>query len=97
MNITEYAIYKKLFGGGGKPVPTIIFYWNATPLQCEEGMTWREFIDSKYNLDGYFYTDIGAQVWVGPYKYHVYGQTNSGGYNMVYDHDYIVAGCDYTV
>lgn len=53
-------------------VTLITFYYNSTPYQAEEGMTWSEFIDSRYNTGG-FYTE--------------YGSVFTDYYNMVY-HNY---------
>ena len=53
-------------------VTLITFYYNGTPYQAEEGMTWAEFADSGYNLGG-FYVEYGY-VFTGNYQqvYHNY-------------------------
>lgn len=35
----------------------ITFYIGDTPYQCEEGMTWEEFVNSEYNSEGIFQLD----------------------------------------
>ena len=35
-------------------VNLITFYIGYTPYQCEDGMTWEEFVNSKYNSEGLF-------------------------------------------
>lgn len=35
-------------------VNLITFYIGDTPYQCEDGMTWEEFVNSKYNSEGLF-------------------------------------------
>lgn len=35
-------------------VNLITFYIGDTPYQCEEGMTWEEFVNSEYNTEGLF-------------------------------------------
>lgn len=41
-------------GGGSTTTPTLIsFTIDSTSYQAEEGMTWAEWVDSEYNVDGY--------------------------------------------
>jgi hypothetical protein len=47
-------------------VTLITFYYNGTPYQAEEGMTWAEFADSGYN-SGDFYVEYGY-VFTGYYQ-----------------------------
>ena len=35
-------------------VNLITFYIGDTPYQCEDGMTWEEFVNSNYNSEGLF-------------------------------------------
>ena len=34
-------------------IPIITFYITNTEYQAEDGMTWGEWVDSKYNVDGF--------------------------------------------
>lgn len=53
-------MYKNQFYGGVSVIEfTIVDAGNTTNVlgtyQCEDGMTWQEFIDSKYNINKNFY------------------------------------------
>ena len=62
----------------------ITFYYNGTPYQAEEGMTWEEFIDSTYNTNG-FRMEYG-QVYVN------YSNICLNGYYVVVNEPIVVNG-----
>ena len=45
---------------GGAIIPNLIsFTIDGTEYQAEEGMTWQDWIDSEYNVDGYYKMGLG--------------------------------------
>ena len=65
----------------------ISFTVGNTSFQAEDGMTWGEWVDSEYNVDGYYHdglTAVGAGV-ISP----------SGA--RVYDNDVLISNGVYTI
>ena len=54
-----------MLGGGSN---LIIFTINGTQYQAEEGMTWGEWIDSEYNVNGKFYIELDNAISNGVYR-----------------------------
>ena len=52
--LTERQVRKMIDNaiGGGEPAVIISFSIESYQFQAEEGMTWREWVDSEYNSDG---------------------------------------------
>ncbi|MBQ3348492.1 hypothetical protein IJG90_03180, partial [Candidatus Saccharibacteria bacterium] len=59
--------------GKTPPITLISFTINGTTYQAEDGMTWGEWVNSDYNIDGYTidyeYATIRAPVDTSPPKY----------------------------
>ena len=49
-----------------QPIKLITFYIENTALQCIEGMTWYEFIDSEYNTIGLYKEVTDHETVAGP-------------------------------
>lgn len=71
-----------LTGGGVIPAPETFIFTISGPggspvieYQCEVGMTWEEWCDSKYNVDGYHI--IGGTVYPAE-------TTVSGGWRVMF-------------
>lgn len=81
-----------LTGGGVVPAPetfifTISLSGTATEYQCEVGMTWAEWCDSKYNVDGYHV--IGTTI-------HPADTTSTGGWYVQFAYaDKVIEATNY--
>lgn len=93
--------YSNNWGYGVRPVITI--YKNNTYIDMSfygenykaiGGMTWKEWVESKYNTTGYYISEDGL-VKLGV-RYRLYTRPN-GGYQYVYSTDKIIAGEIYEI
>ena len=62
--LTEKQVQKMIEDaiGGGEPAVIISFSIEDFKFQAEEGMTWREWVDSEYNSDGACVYNAGADT-----------------------------------
>lgn len=67
----------------------------TTDLQAEEGMTWREWLESKYNVDGLVPIPIWGGETVGISEEYDWGIGYDNGYQLVMLDDEIIADHDY--
>lgn len=69
----------------------ITFTIDGTAYQAEEGMTWGEWVDSEYNVNGRFFLDFDDSImdhntnwWIGTVEYYVFiSDIIQEGYNYV--------------
>ena len=78
-NLPTYeGTYREIYGGEMvDEVELITFYYESTPYQCVEGMTWLEFSNSEYNTNQDFSAYSNGNVYHIKYGAPVY--TVSGG------------------
>lgn len=80
--------------GKGPAVTLINFTIAGTSYQAEEGMTWEEWVNSSYNTDGYYISDI--YVLKGANQ-HVSTQNKDNSLFYVVSGDLIIDGSTYYV
>ena len=92
-------LYSDNWGYGVRPVITIYknntyidMSFNGEIYKAIGGMTWKEWIESKYNTTGYYLSEDGL-VKLGA-RYKLFTRPN-GGYQYVYGTDKIIAGETY--
>lgn len=82
-------------------VNLISFYIDGTPFQCEEGMTWQDWVNSDYNTGEYkiieYSLRLGTYIVVtnssnGYYTYGVYNTDYVKDYELINEINYITKG-----
>lgn len=82
----------------------ISFYIDGTPFQCEEGMTWQDWVNSDYNTGEYkiieYCLHLGTYIVVTNSSsygegYGVYNTDNVKDYELISEINYITKRYDY--
>ena len=88
------AALDEKFSSSGGAVTMITFTIDGTEYQADEGMTWEQWCDSDYNIDG-FHIENDYEVWYGDSPLNSYIVINAEGYNVDGTIDVIVNGAMY--
>lgn len=85
-----------IYNGETEDVVIINFSWEHMPFQCEDGMTWAEFIYSDYNIDGTFALLDNGSIRMTKFGVGVTAPGEDGLYTItVKGTDAIIADLDY--
>lgn len=76
----------------GKKNIGLYFSIDGTKYQVEDGMTWRDWVNSEYNTDGYFISGLGTMPVYNPDGTKIVYMSN----NYILSDEYIIPQVNYT-